>query len=91
MILAPQLMANEKDPKKAAAHCFNSIELDPENYRIGHTKASNIHKCGLSQIYVDIFLILNRNGSSRSPKRLKDCAQYFIVPRLECVVVTYRI
>lgn len=46
MILAPQLMAAEKDPKKAAAHCFNSIELDPENYRIGHTKASTSNTCG---------------------------------------------
>lgn len=45
MILAPQLMAQEKDPKKAAAHCFNSIELDPENYRIGHTKASEYMLC----------------------------------------------
>lgn len=34
-------MTAEKDPKKAAAACFESIALDPENYRIGHTKASN--------------------------------------------------
>lgn len=40
MILAPALMTAEKDPKKAAAHCFDSIGLDPENFRIGHTKAS---------------------------------------------------
>lgn len=39
MILAPALMTNEKDPKKAAAKCFESIGLDPESYRIGHTKA----------------------------------------------------
>lgn len=39
-ILAPQEMFHEKDPKKAAAGCFNKIGLDPELYRIGHTKAS---------------------------------------------------
>lgn len=42
MILAPALMTGEKDPKKAAAKCFESIGLDPESYRIGHTKASYI-------------------------------------------------
>lgn len=40
MILNPQAMQAEKDPKKAAAKCFESIQLDPESYRIGHTKAS---------------------------------------------------
>lgn len=39
MILAPAAMTAEKDPKKAAAKCFESIALDPESYRIGHTKA----------------------------------------------------
>lgn len=33
-------MTNEKDPKNAAKICFDSIGLDPELYRIGHTKAS---------------------------------------------------
>lgn len=42
MILAPALMTSEKDPKKAAAKCFDSIGLDPESYRIGHTKASKL-------------------------------------------------
>ena len=40
MILAPAAMASESDPKKAAQKCFDEIGLDPENYRIGHTKAS---------------------------------------------------
>lgn len=39
MILNPAAMTAEKDPKKAAAKCFESIALDPESYRIGHTKA----------------------------------------------------
>ncbi|CAD7085898.1 unnamed protein product [Hermetia illucens] len=39
MILAPAIMTAEKDPKKAAAKCLESIGLDPESYRIGHTKA----------------------------------------------------
>jgi len=40
MILAPAAMANEKDPKSGAAKCFEEIALDPDSYRIGHTKAS---------------------------------------------------
>lgn len=28
----------EKDAKKAAAICLETIKLDPENYRLGHTK-----------------------------------------------------
>ncbi|KAG5675242.1 hypothetical protein PVAND_005159 [Polypedilum vanderplanki] len=39
-ILAPQEMFHEKDQKKAAQACFDKIGLDPELYRIGHTKAS---------------------------------------------------
>jgi hypothetical protein len=33
-------MCAEKEPKNAAKVCFDSIGLDPELYRIGHTKAS---------------------------------------------------
>jgi hypothetical protein len=40
MILAPAIMTAETDPKKAAAKCFESIALDSDLYRIGHTKAS---------------------------------------------------
>ncbi|KAL7303610.1 hypothetical protein TKK_0003759 [Trichogramma kaykai] len=40
MILAPAAMAAESDPKKAAQACFDSCDLDPDMYRIGHTKAS---------------------------------------------------
>lgn len=39
MILAPALMTAEKDQKKAAQKCFDSVGLDPDSYRIGHTKA----------------------------------------------------
>ena len=42
MILAPATMAKEADPKNAAAKCLKEIELDPESYRIGHTKVWNI-------------------------------------------------
>ncbi|VVC93951.1 unnamed protein product [Leptidea sinapis] len=38
MILAPALMAEQKEPKEAARVCFESIGLDPDLYRIGHTK-----------------------------------------------------
>lgn len=40
MILAPAIMAAESDPKTAAAKCLLEVQLDPESYRIGHTKAS---------------------------------------------------
>lgn len=33
-------MQNEKDIKKAAGICLESVALDPEMYRLGHTKAS---------------------------------------------------
>lgn len=39
MILAPAIMTAEKDPKEAARKCLEAVELDPESYRIGHTKA----------------------------------------------------
>ena len=38
-------MTNEKDPKISAKICFDTIELDPELYRIGHTKARKKHLC----------------------------------------------
>lgn len=39
MILAPATMAAEKDPKEAARKCLEEIGLDPDGYRVGHTKA----------------------------------------------------
>lgn len=44
LILAPTIMYAEKEPKDAAAKCFESIGLDPDSYRIGHTKARKIFK-----------------------------------------------
>ncbi|XP_031624288.1 myosin heavy chain, muscle isoform X20 [Contarinia nasturtii] len=38
MIIAPAIMTAEKDQKKAAQKCFDSVGLDPDMYRIGHTK-----------------------------------------------------
>ncbi|XP_018304722.1 myosin heavy chain, muscle isoform X32 [Mycetomoellerius zeteki] len=38
MILAPAAMAAQSEPKVAAAKCFEEIALDPDSYRIGHTK-----------------------------------------------------
>lgn len=40
MILSPKAMTEETDPKKAAQKCFDDCGLDPDLYRIGHTKAS---------------------------------------------------
>lgn len=39
-------MTAEKDQKKAAQKCFDSVKLDPDFYRIGHTKA---------RYYIEIF------------------------------------
>jgi hypothetical protein len=39
MILAPATMQKEADPKIAAAKCLEEVGLDPDSYRIGHTKA----------------------------------------------------
>ncbi|XP_021706795.1 myosin heavy chain, muscle-like isoform X2 [Aedes aegypti] len=38
LILAPAAMQAEQDSKKAAEKCFEAIQLDPDSYRIGHTK-----------------------------------------------------
>ncbi|XP_065090240.1 myosin heavy chain, muscle isoform X3 [Ochlerotatus camptorhynchus] len=38
LILAPAAMQAEADPKISAQHCFDAIGLDPDSYRIGHTK-----------------------------------------------------
>jgi hypothetical protein len=32
-------MEKESDPKVAASKCLEEVGLDPESYRIGHTKA----------------------------------------------------
>lgn len=39
LILAPGPMQAEKDLKKGAGICLESVALDPEMYRLGHTKA----------------------------------------------------
>ena len=39
MILAPNEMQAEPDERKSAKVCLETIQLDPELYRIGHTKA----------------------------------------------------
>lgn len=39
LILAPAIMQSEKDPKKSAGACLESTKLDPDFYRLGHTKA----------------------------------------------------
>lgn len=41
MILAPAIMTAEPDPKKAGAKCLESVQLDPESYRIGHTRVNS--------------------------------------------------
>lgn len=38
LILSPEAMKAEKEEKKMAQVCFDAIELDPDKYRLGHTK-----------------------------------------------------
>jgi hypothetical protein len=35
-------MDKESDPKVAASKCLEEVALDPESYRIGHTKARRV-------------------------------------------------
>lgn len=42
MILAPATMTKEKDAKEAARKCLEEVGLDPDSYRVGHTKASRV-------------------------------------------------
>jgi hypothetical protein len=55
LILAPGPMQNEKDIKKAAGICLESVALDPEMYRLGHTKARNYFYLLLSCVFPMIF------------------------------------
>lgn len=43
-ILNPAAVAKESDEKKCAAHILDNTGLDPENYRLGHTKACSPYK-----------------------------------------------
>lgn len=36
-------MTAEKDQKKSAQKCFDAVGLDPDSYRIGHTKARHLY------------------------------------------------
>ena len=42
MILAPNEMKAASDDKKAAAACLDFVKLDPDLYRVGHTKARRL-------------------------------------------------
>lgn len=50
MILAPATMAREKEAKEAARKCLEEIQLDPDGYRVGHTKARGILNHPLSSL-----------------------------------------
>lgn len=59
MILAPQAMTEETDPKKAAQKCFDACGLDPDLYRIGHTKASHENRLPLKCLSVIMIVSLD--------------------------------
>ena len=41
MILAPALMKKAKEDNDATKVCLEAIELDPEKFRMGHTKVAS--------------------------------------------------
>lgn len=56
-ILAPALMQTEKDVKKAAGGCLDSIKLDPDLYRLGHTKVNHLNTISWKNlIFCPLFL-----------------------------------
>ena len=58
MILAPAIMAAEKSPKNAAAKCLESVGLDSEMYRIGHTKARKLYNTIVSPPPILIYMYM---------------------------------
>ncbi len=56
IILAAEPMKNnEKDNKKMATACFETIGLEADKWRVGHTKARDISLWN----YIDIHRIMN--------------------------------
>ncbi|CAB3371323.1 Hypothetical predicted protein [Cloeon dipterum] len=70
MILAPAIMQAESDPKVAAAKCLESVELDPESYRIGHTKFSLTPPC--SEFHPGLVACQPFRYSILDPKKVKN-------------------
>ena len=66
MILAPNEMQAEPDDRKSAGLCLDSVKLDPELYRLGHTKA-RIHITKYSHQLVE----KRGNNSRKSTATLK--------------------
>lgn len=96
MILAPAAMANEPDPKKAAQKCFDEVGLDPDMYRIGHTKIQNsvrqCHQRALRPAKGDP----TDSGRDQSGARVVSYGQYqgigrlwFVVKRRGCCTLYY--
>ncbi|KAH1016368.1 hypothetical protein HUJ04_007601 [Dendroctonus ponderosae] len=87
MILAPATMAAEKEAKEAARKCLEEIGLDPDSYRVGHTKARLSCPCLKSHCLVRFaapctmnyspYKILNPSGASKEPDT-KKCADIIL-------------
>ena len=63
-ILAPAIMDAEPNPKIATAKCLENTTLDPDFFRIGHTKArksfssSTFFPCSMSLHVYTIFIYI---------------------------------
>ena len=57
-ILAPAILDSEPDPKTGCGKCIESVGLDEDLYRIGHTKARIAQCLFLNIISVDFDLSL---------------------------------
>ncbi|CAG9865468.1 unnamed protein product [Phyllotreta striolata] len=71
MILAPATMTREKDPKEAARKCLEEVGLDPDSYRVGHTKASGVFYPIYQRNRCPFYKILNPAGVAKEsdPKK----------------------
>jgi hypothetical protein len=75
-------MQAEKDPKKAAGACLDTVKLDPELYRLGHTKVkhylSDDSSCLHSFVFCLVFTSPNSNVLSKEIRVVSVVVDNFI-------------
>lgn len=78
-------MEAAKEPKEAASACLDKIELDPEKYRIGHTKASKIIMIEFFFSLQQLFKLFDHSRGYHSPVLLVH--QFQSSFKFECVFI----
>lgn len=79
MILAPATMAAEKEPKEAARKCLEEVGLDPDSYRVGHTKARGTTPCRCPFMSSTLYFIVV----------LLACYHHIQVDEVQCPVIFF--